>query len=1279
MSNNCVKKVNCGGCTKPIKTNHKNIFCNSCSALSHFLCSQSSGFTFFQNVAAAGPASAAWYCANCIGEYGVTRYNPFLHMEHTNFHDQSDNAELFDFQNASDCLQNCKALGTANDFNKYLQKNIKPNNQNFSVFFNNLDGNATNFDSISVELKKIGHKFSVIGLCETNIDRCHKSLYNIDGYESVYQSRLPGKSKGSGLGLYIDKRFAYEELPELSLCTPDIETLFIKLTNTNETITLGVVYRSPSGSFCNFSSVFEKLLADLPQDNVYMTGDFNINLHDSTDTHSRNFENTLLGNGLSPLISLSTHQMPHHSETCIDNIISNNFNDIIITGTIDDRVSHHAPLVLVSCTSAAWLNSSNEDDGCDPIVRYRYDFSPSNLAELDVKVVDLVNNHLKEQEKTEKDFEEFMKTFADEVDNTCKVEIESASSKRNSFDNPWITPGIIVSSNKKHDMHKSWKKSKENKNDPHDKGDINLYNNLSRYRKKLKYIIRNAKDNYYKNKIDYVKGDPKATWKLINNLRGNTKSSISPTFIIDSEVVLNHRRIANAFNDYFVSVAQKLNDHGTGIFVDPLPSFRSFMSKRTNNSIVMHDCTAEEIREIIKSFSNGKSSDIPIQAVKSCHDILSVALSRFFNNFMRIGIFPDVLKIGKVTPIYKSKGNKQYFDNYRPISILPIFGKIFEKIMYTRIYNFLISNNLMYSKQFGFRKGHSTSHALNFSIAHLTKEIASKKHCIGIFIDLSKAFDTIDHNIMLEKLDCYGIRGTAHDLISSYLTSRKQCTKFMDEVSDLKMVLYGVPQGSVLGPLLFLVYINDIVNCCSLGEFILYADDTNIFVAGDTKDEVYMKANQILGFVQKFMASNLLHINLSKCFYMYFKPNIHSRNSCIRAEGYNSDHRLLINGQKVKQVSTIKFLGVVIDENLTWLPQIEGLRKKLLMCLGTLYRVRTSIPKRLYKSIYHALFESHLTYGISVWGAQSQSVLNDLFTMQKKCLRILFGKNNVNSANCFCFCNYGESGTMINCSKCDEWFHDECLGLSEADVNNIDIFHCPKCIENDRTLQISFHVNQPLPQKGVTFCHCGEPENGFMIECYKCNNWYHDLCLGATKSDMNKILLYFCKSCRDSDCRGSLKIIYKDYTKEHTKPLFKSNKILTVHSLYVYHTVIELYKILKFRTPYCLFEMICPPGANNMDLNLKVTPVSLQCQRMSFLYQAVMLWNRFYKRLITPFTIPVHHSYISRHNLTQAESIHYDYSTKVATLKSKLLVLVFETQVAGDCSSWQSINHTFIQ
>ena len=143
------------------------------------------------------------------------------------------------------------------------------------------------------------------------------------------------------------------------------------------------------------------------------------------------------------------------------------------------------------------------------------------------------------------------------------------------------------------------------------------------------------------------------------------------------------------------------------------------------------------------------------------------------------------------------------------------------------------------------------------------------------------------------------------------------------------------------------------------------------------------------------MVSNLLHINLTKCFFMYFKPNIFSRNVCIRSNAYNVNHKIMLNGQKIKQVSQIKFLGVTIDENLTWLPHIENLRKKLSMCHGTLKRIKTSIPKRLYKTMYHALFESHLTYGISVWGAQSQSVMNKLFTIQKKCIRMLFGGPSV--------------------------------------------------------------------------------------------------------------------------------------------------------------------------------------------------------------------------------------------------------------------------------------------
>ena len=171
-----------------------------------------------------------------------------------------------------------------------------------------------------------------------------------------------------------------------------------------------------------------------------------------------------------------------------------------------------------------------------------------------------------------------MSDFYEAIDKSCKEEC-SLTSKRNPIFKPWITPGIINSSNKKHKLHKQWEKSKKNKKDQHDKGDPVLYSNLCTYRKKLKYLIRSAKDKHYKNKMAEVNGDPKATWKLINNLRGKTKSKILPSFIIDGELVTNKRKIATAFNNYFVSIAQKLND-GDTVPVDPLPSFISYMSNR---------------------------------------------------------------------------------------------------------------------------------------------------------------------------------------------------------------------------------------------------------------------------------------------------------------------------------------------------------------------------------------------------------------------------------------------------------------------------------------------------------------------------------------------------------------------------------------------------------------------------------------------------------------------------------------------------------------------------
>ena len=346
----------------------------------------------------------------------------------------------------------------------------------------------------------------------------------------------------------------------------------------------------------------------------------------------------------------------------------------------------------------------------------------------------------------------------------------------------------------------------------------------------------------------------------------------------------------------------------------------------------------------LENKSTGPNS-IPVDLLKMIPDLIIFPLCEIINLSFLTGEFPDALKIAKVIPIFKS-GSVVDVNNYRPISLLSIFDKIIEKLMYKQLYDFLSNNDILFNNQFGFRKNLSTSLALMQITERIRKSIDNKKFGCGIYIDLSKAFDTVNHEILLKKLDHYGVRGSSLNWFRSYLCNRKQYVFLNGESSSLETLTCEVPQGSVLGPLLFLIYINDLPNISDKLEFFLFADDANIFFEHESLNKLEKIINLELKKLSNWLIINRLSLNISKTNHLIFHPFNKKVNKKVT---------LIINRKAITEKQQIKYLSIMIDSTLTWKGQVDKVCLSMSRTIGMIYKIRPYVNKKILLMIYYCL------------------------------------------------------------------------------------------------------------------------------------------------------------------------------------------------------------------------------------------------------------------------------------------------------------------------------------
>lgn len=846
--------------------------------------------------------------------------------------------------------------------------NKLPLNNSSLVFLHiNIASLSKNFTQIEYLIANSTHVIHVIIITEANIHNTTAELFPLPDYNLHY--KLRNKRKGGGIMLYIHKSLQFNLLP---VCTNEFECLTGQIIMKNGTcVSLCALYRPPDNNLKSFIVELENLLRRHSlKNNCIVMGDMNLDTKKSNPTITK-YLNLLCSLGLDRGITQYTRVEKYGdrvTKSCIDHvlirIIGNNeaFTTCINIAPADHKI-----------TGCAIIGALPSDDSCASSAR---------------QLITRIDNRKLRNQLEQTDFEQalnymdpnkivnYIKTTFDKVYTNCSYTTVKSNSKRKTC--IWSNRKLIYMCGKRDELFKVWQK------DPNNANKRLQYN---KYRNKTNKYTQTLKNNNTKSEICLNFKNPPKLWQIINRLTGKIVKCIDE--VLQKHFKENPLTIANNFGREFISNVKNICTPCNLPLLDPT-SYEN-IPKQTMR---LKKASEKRIEKIIKSMNVKKSpgyDGIRVCDIKNASTSMVPVITHLINRCLETSTYPDLLKIGIIRPIHK-KGKYNEYNNYRPITILSCIDKIIERYIGDELNKYLYDNNIINSRQFGFQRNKSTTQLLRLFTDEINKYLNNKNHVLAVFIDFSKAFDVLNFNMLFNKLIKCGIQGPLLELIKNYHCNRYTTVKVTNLNGNLMPTDSGTAQGSILGPIEYLLYVNDMSNLITKASVYQFADDTCLLVANrditaaqtdmQTSYDMLCKWAHDVGLVINAEKTKLVHIHSSHItasttpiIVSHSHQCLHLATPCVC--------------KPIVNVNKHTYIGLVIDDRFCWKPHIEHVCAKLRSISSKLLVLKYKMPYKVLRLLYMALADSVISYGISSYGRTFATYLHDIYKLQRKMLKII--------------------------------------------------------------------------------------------------------------------------------------------------------------------------------------------------------------------------------------------------------------------------------------------------